>query len=495
MGDFWAGLWSATLGGAHTWLVEQLGFAGAVLVWFLLVFLIVLARLSYSHYRTLLKGAREADASEKTIEDYQTLRASLAMGGRPGQIYEQFVSDALGRVDRFFGDAEHADRSWPSPFGNKTSAPFWTAFSYDRCLGLAVAYPLMSLLIVWLVSGITGPAETALALDPDLPNLKRAVMSLSMFAIIFSVAMILRAERIHIKIICFVLGLAASQAVVVAEASFGIGVLAFAIAIAGTVAVAIHRFERHKGWALTAFTILLLASLPMIVWFVQGLYGQKGDVPISWILLVFLGALPLLNAIFDWTSLGFTRALIRRGLEKHGWWPVIYAFIDLAIASLMLLLLMGATIFYIQILNQALLMAGGPPAFEFTPLMQALRDDPVSPALWWLYITIFTTFLPSLFNLALGGAALTRGIPNIWHMILNQHLPHNRDVPEHRIMTASSLLAMQWVIGALLSVLVVWTIGIVIFRLLPFIGVWLQTGSTWLIERDIPASLATYIFG
>jgi hypothetical protein len=29
----------------------------------------------------------------------------------------------------------------------------------------------------------------------------------------------------------------------------------------------------------------------------------------------------LLNAPFDWASLGLTRALLRRGLELGGWWP------------------------------------------------------------------------------------------------------------------------------------------------------------------------------
>jgi hypothetical protein len=35
-------------------------------------------------------------------------------------------------------------------------------------------------------------------------------------------------------------------------------------------------------------------------------------------LLLFLGLLTLLNAPFDWASLGLTRALLRRGLELKG---------------------------------------------------------------------------------------------------------------------------------------------------------------------------------
>jgi hypothetical protein len=38
-------------------------------------------------------------------------------------------------------------------------------------------------------------------------------------------------------------------------------------------------------------------------------------------LLLFLGLLTLLNAPFDWVSVGLTRALLRRGPELGGWWP------------------------------------------------------------------------------------------------------------------------------------------------------------------------------
>jgi hypothetical protein len=34
--------------------------------------------------------------------------------------------------------------------------------------------------------------------------------------------------------------------------------------------------------------------------------------------LMFLGLLTLINAPFDWASLGLTRALLRRGLELGG---------------------------------------------------------------------------------------------------------------------------------------------------------------------------------
>ena len=50
-------------------------------------------------------------------------------------------------------------------------------------------------------------------------------------------------------------------------------------------------------------------------------------------LVLFLGLLSLLNAPFDWASLGLTRALLRRGLELGGWWPYALALVDAGLAA------------------------------------------------------------------------------------------------------------------------------------------------------------------
>ncbi|MFZ0506776.1 MAG: hypothetical protein WBE85_11570 [Methylocella sp.] len=56
-------------------------------------------------------------------------------------------------------------------------------------------------------------------------------------------------------------------------------------------------------------------------------------------LLFFLGLLTLLNAPFDWASLGLTRALLRRGPELGGWYPYFLALVDAALATLIIALL------------------------------------------------------------------------------------------------------------------------------------------------------------
>jgi hypothetical protein len=49
--------------------------------------------------------------------------------------------------------------------------------------------------------------------------------------------------------------------------------------------------------------------------------------------LLFLGLPTLLNAPFDWASLGLTRALLRRGIERKGWWLFFLATADALAAA------------------------------------------------------------------------------------------------------------------------------------------------------------------
>jgi len=57
--------------------------------------------------------------------------------------------------------------------------------------------------------------------------------------------------------------------------------------------------------------------------------------------LLFLLLLTLLNAPFDWASLGLTRALLRRGLELGGWWPYVLALVDAALAGIIIAALLS----------------------------------------------------------------------------------------------------------------------------------------------------------
>jgi hypothetical protein len=142
--------------------------------------------LLYSHnFGKLGAGAEPVGSLER--QGYDTLRQKLVTGGRPVELYSRWLKAFLDKVDRFFGDADMADRTlFPRAFGLATPAPLWTAPAFDRCLFLAFIYPIASIFIMWAASGDVGPAGEALGLQSDLQGWLRgliaAPLGLSAFA-------------------------------------------------------------------------------------------------------------------------------------------------------------------------------------------------------------------------------------------------------------------------------------------------------------------------
>ncbi|HVC61014.1 MAG TPA: hypothetical protein VND19_11725 [Acetobacteraceae bacterium] len=125
----------------------------------------------YHRYEAIL-SCRDADARAA----YAALRHSLTEGGLAARVYAYQLRRALDAVDCFFGDADMADRTLlPHAFGLRTPAPLWTAAAFDRCLLLALIYPMATIVIFWAISGHVGPAEHALNLMPALPSWRRAI--------------------------------------------------------------------------------------------------------------------------------------------------------------------------------------------------------------------------------------------------------------------------------------------------------------------------------
>jgi hypothetical protein len=91
----------------------------------------------------------------------------------------------------------------------------------------------------------------------------------------------------------------------------------------------------------------------------------------------------------------------------------------------MLVAVMAASLLFLNAMNSASLAGGGKTVLDIDGLIQDLRTDPGNPALWWIYVTVFSTFVPSLVNLMLGGLAVMRGIPGLPRVIVRNMLPEN----------------------------------------------------------------------
>src|SRR5260370_2149026 len=131
--------------------------------------------LMYKRYIGVL-GAGGGRKGYPARDAYERLRASISGGNLAARLYADWLTKFLDAVDRFFGDAGMADRTlFPRAFGLKTPAPLWTAPAFDRCLLLALVYPIATIFIIWAVSGHVGPAEAALGLKADIAGWQRGI--------------------------------------------------------------------------------------------------------------------------------------------------------------------------------------------------------------------------------------------------------------------------------------------------------------------------------
>jgi hypothetical protein len=103
----------------------------------------------YKYYLGVLAQGAQPEGSQER-QDYDKLRASLAGGNLAARLYSKWLTAFLDGVERFFGDAGTADRTlFPHAFGLKTPAPLWTAPAFDRCLLLALIYPITTIFLIW----------------------------------------------------------------------------------------------------------------------------------------------------------------------------------------------------------------------------------------------------------------------------------------------------------------------------------------------------------
>src|SRR5260370_20487903 len=176
---------------------------------------------------------------------YDRLRESLSGGNLAPRLYSDWLTRFLDEVDRFFGDASTADRTlFAHAFGLKTAVPLWTACAFDRCLSLALIYPIATIFIIWVVSGHVGPAEIPLGLQAYMAAWQREVAAglIGFSAPLFHRSLMFIMWQVAIAV-SFVAGVVAgivavAFAVAFSRAISGAGAVAIAFAGAVTFAVA-----------------------------------------------------------------------------------------------------------------------------------------------------------------------------------------------------------------------------------------------------------------
>jgi hypothetical protein len=385
-------------------------------------------------------GGSGASAEKQSI--FGTFKARLEQGGLGVKRYEQYLGLALDRVDRFFRDDDPAVKTlWPTAFGFRGNKPFWTAPAYGRCVWISFFYPLLALTIIWVFGGSVGPAEKALGLAEGLELYQRFLFLLSLVFILFIkkvfIIFALVVDRTYGRYKKTMIG-GAIGGIVGATIGYAISInilITMAIIIGNyIVPYAIKKTldEEYQFIALVGYNIGSTISLYALAYF----FGEFETWLFQGPLLLFGVLISLINAPFDWLSIGLTRALLRRGVEAGGFAPVWLALLDLVVATLLIILLAAAMVFAVDLFE----VVGRSKIIDVANVLDALADPTqrLEPQYWWIYATLFSTLIPSLLNVALAALSFMRGI-----------IPFHRRVADRMLVGGEAVGTSWWMAPAL----------------------------------------------
>ena len=154
--------------------------------------------------------------------------------------------------------------------------------------------------------------------------------------------------------------------------------------------------ERAEGWSRRPAAILLawLAVLYLVLLIAAVLSRTYGRVDAAGAatLLLFLGFLPLINAVADWLSTGLTRCLLRQGTAGRLW---LWGPVDLVLGAGVFFLLGFAVIGTVRLVE----VLGGPALVDLAVILgpETVEESILhSPGNYlWLYATFLSTLLPT----------------------------------------------------------------------------------------------------
>lgn len=211
--------------------------------------------------------------------------------------------------------------------------------------------------------------------------------------------------------------------------------------------------------------------------------------------VLFFGVFTLVNAPFDWLTLGVSRLLLRAGLVPGRYIlmmprPLFFGLLDFLFALAIIVALAVITALTLQFYG-ALELAGGAPQAS-VPLAPILADlaDPVKryePTNAWIYFMLFSTLVPSLVNLVCACFAFLRGFAPInqwaWSRMLRGPAGWER-------LAIAAWLGFQPVAGIALGlILVLYPVQWLFFGLGPSYGEGLLSVVTWIADQNWPASV------
>jgi len=414
----WAGVGAAALGTKAYFEAPWWIWVG-VLSWLVLTVVAILGQ-SEGESRKFLSG---------------TLRKSTYT-----QIYTGLVGRSHDRLWSAYCDPVDRGAGLPAMF---RAALTWRL--YDRALLLAVIYPILLPVLWWLVTGQAAQLGPVVFLEAtgfwDVWPERVAVLGAFVVLILgklaaksasnsprrfwrsvssglYPVAVGASGSIAAIGAVTAAVALAVAGALAFAFAFVGTGAVALAVALAlaipfiygSAVALAVTctavfaaavMFLDSRGRPVPAKLMVIFGALLLWMLAATTVPWGKADIGLR-TLFLFLGVLPLINALFDVISYAVTLSFIRRGRESR--LPVLYGLADLGVALLLFVALGVTMVAVIAGLNGL----AGTDILDLGALLRDLRDQPGS--YWWLYGIAFSTILPT----ALHAALALLGVQGLW---------------------------------------------------------------------------------
>ena len=343
---------------------------------------------------------------------------------RPAERYRSVMRRGLDWLDSRLSAHE-------APQGPAQRA--WSFGLLNATMALALAYPIVAITIQWLWgSAIDFGGQEVIAVSPSQARIFTAVwLGSSLFFYLFAGASKSRwrwplfilatgilllgpiyADRFavpgNVAVASTVASVGAGAVAVVVAfgvASASADTFTFKGAVVGTVAgavacvvvVAEELSSRPMAWRLLycgALVALLIVAVKMPDDFGAGQRNQ------AVFFMLTMGLLPLVNAVFDFASVGLTRYLLRLGLEQKraAWRAVLDGLGGIAIFFALGCTLIAFVTFVVP--------ADGVPLVELKQLFADMRRAPGDYI--WLMVTLFSTLIPTLLHLSV--AVLTLGL-------------------------------------------------------------------------------------
>lgn len=162
-----------------------------------------------------------------------------------------------------------------------------------------------------------------------------------------------------------------------------------------------------KASKLSRYFICFLCAFPLfsgLSFFLNYLYVPTEGKEFSFAIVFLFPILSMINAFFDWISIGITRYLVTMGLRYRGIWPLIFGVIDVAFGFFILVDLSITLIILAQVMSTSVSANDRDLIFYLRSVIGETQSGASKNGVenFWAYFIVFSTLIPSLLNFVFG---------------------------------------------------------------------------------------------